>query len=132
MENFKKGAGGTPGGIGDFIFGAVLTLIALYLISNQIRVTSGFFGWRMGFAGGGVSAFGLTLIFMMIGVVLIFVNGKSKIGWIISGGSILFTLIGVVASLRVYFANTTLFVAIGMFILLAVGIGLMIRGVRPH
>ena len=46
MQNFKKGAGGTPGGIGDFIFGAVLTLIALYLISNQIRVTSGFFGWR--------------------------------------------------------------------------------------
>lgn len=132
MENFKKGAGGTPGGIGDFILGAVLTLVALYLISNQVRVTSGFFAWRMGFGGGGVSAFGLTMIFMIIGVVLIFINGKSRAGWIIAGGSILFTLVGIIASLRVYFGNTTLFVAIGMFILLAAGIGLMIRGVRPH
>ena len=132
MDMFKKGAGGTPGGIGDFILGAVLTLIALYLISTQVRVTSGFFGWRMGFGGGGVSAFGLTMIFMIIGVVLIFVNGKSKAGWIIAGGSVLFTLVGIIASLRVYFQNTTLFVAIGMFVLLAAGIGLMIRGVRPH
>ncbi|MFT5194117.1 MAG: hypothetical protein ACI9EW_000837 [Cellvibrionaceae bacterium] len=132
MENFKKGAGGTPGGVGDFIFGAVLTLIALYLISNQVRVTSGFFSWRMGFGGGGVSAFGLTMIFMIIGVVLIFIDGKSRAGWIISGGSILFTFVGIIASLRVYFASTTLFVAIGMFVLLAAGIGLMIRGVRPR
>ena len=131
MNLFEKGAGGTPGGIGDFILGAVLTLVALYLISTQVRVTTGFFGWRMGF-GGGVSAFGLTMIFMIIGVVLIFVNGKSKVGWIIAGGSVLFTLVGIIASLRVYFQSTTLFVAIGMFVLLAAGIGLMIRGVRPH
>ena len=134
MEFFKKGAGGTPGGVGDFVAGTILTLIGLYLISTQVRVTTGFFGWRFGggFMGGGVSAFGLTMIFLIIGVVLIFANGKSIAGWILSGGAILFTLVGIIASLQVYFQSTTLFVALGMFILLAAGIGLIIRGIRPH
>ncbi|MEM8857995.1 MAG: hypothetical protein AAGD96_06725 [Chloroflexota bacterium] len=131
-ENFKKGAGGTPGGIGDFIFGAILTLIGLYLLSNQIQVNSGFFGWRLGVGGGSVTAFGFSMIIMIIGVVLIFINGKSWIGWILAVGSIAFTFIGIIASLRVYFQTTSLFVAVGMFVLLAAGIGLMIRGIRPH
>ncbi len=133
MDYFKKGAGGTPGGVGDFIVGTILTLVGLYLLSNQVRVTTGFFGWRMGgFMGGGVSAFGITMIFMIIGVILIFANGKSKLGWALSGGSILFTFVGIIASLRVYFQSTTLFVALGMFVLLAAGLGLIVRGIRPH
>ena len=132
-ENLKNGAGGTPGGLGDFIFGAILTLIGLYLLSNQIQVNSGFFGWRFAFGGGGgVSAFGLTMIIMIIGVVLIFVDGKSTIGWILAAGSVLFTFIGIIASLRVYFQTTSLFVALGMLLLFAVGLGLMVRGIRPH
>lgn len=134
MEFFNKGAGGTPGGIGDFVLGTILTLIGLYLISTQVRVTTGFFGWRFGggFLGGGVSAFGITMIFLIIGVVLIFANGKSLAGWLLAGGSILFTLVGIIASLRVYFQSTTLFVTLGMFVLLAAGIGLIIRGTKPH
>ena len=134
MDFFKKGAGGTPGGIGDFILGAVLSLIGLYLISNQVRVTTGFFGWRFGggFFGDGISAFGITMIFLIIGVVLIFVDGKSIFGWILTGASILFTFVGIIASLRVYFQSTTLFVTLGMFVLLAAGIGLIIRSIRPN
>ncbi len=134
MDFFKKGAGGTPGGIGDFILGAVLTLIGLYLISNQVRVTTGFFGWRFGggFFGDGVSAFGITMIFFIIGVVLIFANGKSMFGWFLTGASILFTFVGIIASLRVYFQSATLFVTLGMFVLLAAGIGLIIRSIRPN
>lgn len=131
-NNPFKGAGGTPGGVGDFIVGMVLALIGLYLLSTQVRVTTGFWG-RWGIWGDfGVSAFGLTMIFMMIGVVLIFMNAKSWTGWAITGGSVLFTLIGIIANLRVYFAPTSLYVTIGILVLIAAGIGMMVRGTRPR
>ena len=134
MNNFKssKGAGGTPGGVGDFILGAVLALIGLYLLTRQVRVTTGFWGrWSM-FGDVGVSAFGVTMIVLMIGVVLIFMDGKSKIGWVITGGSLAFTLIGIIANLQVYFAPTSLYVTIIFLALLAAGIGLILRGIRPR
>ena len=131
MSNpLKTGAGGTPGGLGSFLLGAVMTLAGGYMFLNQVQVSTGFWGYRFGFGGIGISAFGATMVVFMIGVVLVFFNSKSMIGWIISGGSLLAVFIGIIVNLQVYFARTSLYVTLIMFILLFGGIGLMLRALR--
>lgn len=124
----QRGAGGTPGGIGSFILGAIMALAGGYILTNQIVVTNSFWGYRLPFIGIEISAFGVTLIPFLIGVALIFFNYRSVLGWILAGGSFLLILIGVITNLQVYFAPTSLFITLVMLILLVGGIGLMVRG----
>jgi hypothetical protein len=52
----RQGAGGTPGGVGQFFVGLIMAGVGAYLILNQVQVTTSF--WRFGQYGG----FGLTLL----------------------------------------------------------------------
>lgn len=125
----QRGAGGTPGGIGTFIIGVIMALAGGYILTNQIIVTNTF--WSFRFFGIGVSAFGITLIFFLIGVGILFFNYRNVLGWILTAGSLLVMLIGVITNLQIYFAPTTLFVTLGMFILLVGGIALIVRSLLP-
>ncbi len=128
---YKRGAGGTPGGLGTFLIGLVMTLIGGYLLLNQIRVSSGFFSWRYGLFGGvNISAFGVTLIFFLLGVGFIFFDGRSKIGWFLTGGSFMLILVGVLATLRVYLQTTSLYILLAILILFVGGLGLIARSLR--
>ena len=51
-----KGAGGTEGGVGQFLLGLLMAVGGAYLITNQVSVSSGFWGWF------GPHTFGLTLV----------------------------------------------------------------------
>lgn len=126
----QRGAGGTPGGVGSFILGAIMALAGGYILTNQIVVTNSFWSYRVPFLGQ-VSAFGVILIPFLIGVGLIFFNYRSVVGWILAGGSLVLILVGVITNLQVYFAPTSLFVTLIMLILLVGGIGLMVRGLIP-
>jgi len=95
----------------------------------QVQVSTGFWG-RFSIGGIGVSAFGATMVVFMIGVGLIFFNSESKVGWAVAGLALLFTFIGIIANLRVYFATTSLYVVLVIFVLIAGGIGLMLRALR--
>jgi len=106
-----RGAGGTTGGLGEFVTGLALCAIGTYLLLGRVTVHTSF--WHI--AGGG-SAFGITLIPMMIGVAVLFFNGKSVLGWVL-------TAAGFGASLM-----TTL-IMLGM---MAAGLGLIVRSLRPH
>src|SRR5215472_19298070 len=79
-ESYRFSPGGTRGGIGMFLFGLVLTIAGGYLIMNQVQVTSGYWQWF------GTNTFGLTLIPLIIGIGLLFFNGRSIIGWLLAGG----------------------------------------------
>ncbi len=128
---YKRGAGGTPGGLGTFLIGLVMTLIGGYLLLNQIQVSSGFFSWRYGLFGGvNISAFGVTLIFFLLGVGFIFFDGRSKIGWFLTGGSFMLILVGVLATLRVYLQTTSLYILLAILILFVGGLGLIARSLR--
>jgi hypothetical protein len=126
----KRGAGGTPGGIGMFVIGVIMALAGGYMLMNQIIVTNTFWGWHLPFLGQ-VSAFGVTLIFFLIGVAILFFNYRNVIGWLLAGGSLLVMLIGILTNLQVYFAPTTLFVTLGMLILLVGGLALIARSLFP-
>ncbi|MCG3140311.1 MAG: hypothetical protein HDKAJFGB_01357 [Anaerolineae bacterium] len=126
----KRGAGGTPGGIGLFVIGVIMALAGGYMLMNQIVVTNTFWGWHLPVFGQ-VSAFGITLIFFLIGVAILFFNYRNPFGWILTAGSLLVMLIGILANLQIYFAPATLFVTLGMLVLLVGGLALIVRALLP-
>jgi hypothetical protein len=120
----KRGAGGTPGGVGQFFIGLVMAVVGIYLLLNQVQVTTSF--WNFGRFGG----FGPTLLPLLVGVGFLFYNGKSVIGWLLTGLGLAIILAGILMNLDIYFRQTTLFNTIVMLGLLFGGIGLIARSLR--
>ena len=125
-ESRIRGAGGTPGGIGEFFLGLVMVVIGAYLITNRIVVVSNYWSW------GGYSMFGLSLLPLIIGIGILFFNGKSLAGWILLFLGVVIIFAGVLMNLHIYFQATSLFGTIVMIVLLAGGIGLIFRALVPH
>ena len=80
----------------------------------------------------GANTFGITLIPMLFGIALLFWNGRSVIGWMLTAGGALFILAGVIANMHIYFQPTSLFNTLVMLILLVGGLGLIARSLRHH
>ncbi len=118
--------GGTPGGLGSFAMGLVMTCLGGYLLSNQVMVGSSYWSFY------GTNTFGITLVPMLIGIGLLFFSGRSVIGWLLTAGGALFILAGVIANLHIYFQPTSLFNTMVMLILLVGGLGLIARSLLPH
>lgn len=121
-----RGAGGTPGGLGEFLLGLGLIVVGGYLFLQQVTVSSGH--WTLW----GYDAFGLSLVPFLIGLGVVFYNGKSVLGWFLVSAGILIILAGVIANLRVYFAPTSLYNTLSMLGMIAIGVGLVARSVREH
>jgi hypothetical protein len=121
-----KGAGGTSGGIGQFFIGLAMAVSGGYLLTNQVTVASGFWAWF------GPHSFGLSLLPLIVGIGILFFDGKSVLGWILSGAGTLFIFLGVLVNLRVYFEPTSLFNTVIMIVLLAGGLGLVARSLKPY
>jgi hypothetical protein len=119
-----RGPGGTPGGLGMFVFGAALAIAGGYLIMNQVQVTSGYWSWW------GTNTFGLTLLPLVIGLGLLFFDGRSIAGWVLAGGGAVIIFVGILANLQIYFQHTSLFNVIVMLTLFAAGLGLMARALK--
>ena len=96
-----------------------------YLLTNQVTVSSGFWGYF------GPHTFGLTLLPLMFGVGLLFFDGKSAIGWVLTGASAVIIVLGILVNLQIYFQPTSLYNTIVMLVLLAGGLGLVARSLRP-
>ena len=120
----KIGAGGTPGGVGQFFVGLAMAVVGGYLLLNQVQVTTSF--WSFGPYGG----FGLTLLPLLVGVGFLFYNGKSIIGWLLVGLGAAIILASILMHLDIYFRPTTLFNTIVMLGLLFGGLGLIARSLR--
>jgi len=118
--------GGTPGGLGHFLMGFVMACVGGYLLSNQVMVSSSYWTFY------GSNSFGITLIPILFGIVLLFWNGRSAIGWFLTVGGGLFIVAGVIANMHIYFQQTSLFNTIVMLVLLVGGIGLIVRALSPH
>ena len=126
MDDEKKfnGAGGTPGGVVEFFIGLAMAVAGAYMLISRVTVTSSFWDF------GGYNSFGLSLLPLIIGIGVIFFNGKSIIGWILVfiGAVIIFS--GIIMNLQIYFQPTSLFNTIIMLILFAGGIGLIVKAIR--
>ena len=122
-----RGAGGTSGGLGRFFVGLILVAIGSYLLLDRVTVHTSF--WRFGSGG---SAFGVTLIPLLIGVAVLFFNGKSILGWVLAIGGFGAIIVGVVSNMDIYFQRTSLLTTLIMLGLIAAGLGLIVRSLRPQ
>lgn len=118
-----KGAGGTSGGVFQFLIGLAMAVAGAYLLISRVVVTSGFWFW------GGYNTFGLSLIPLIFGIGFVFFNGKSIIGWLLIFISSVIIISGILMNLQIYFQSTSLFNTIIMLILFAGGIGLIARSI---
>ena len=124
-----RNVGGTPGGTRTFALGIVMIIIGGYLLFDHVQVYGGFWNWR-GIGGYGQS-FGIVMIPMLIGIGILFANGKSLVGRVLTGGGLLLILVGIIANLNIHFQRTSLFNTLVMLVLLVGGIGLVVRSVMP-
>jgi hypothetical protein len=125
-ERRVSDVGGTPGGLGHFLMGFAMACVGGYLLCNQVTVVGSYWMFR------GENAFGITLVPMLFGIGLLFWNGRSVIGWLLTAGGALFIVAGVIANLHIYFQPTSLFNTIVMLVLLVGGLGLVVRALSPH
>jgi hypothetical protein len=121
-----KGAGGTDGGVAQFFLGLAMAVGGAYLLTQRVTVTSGF--WSL-FGG---HAFGLSLLPLIAGAGTLFYDGRSRVGWVLTACGALIVFLGILVNLRVYVEPTSLFDTLVMLLLLAGGIGLIARSLKPQ
>ena len=128
MEDEKsfRGAGGTSGGVGEFLLGLGMAVAGAYMITSRVMVTGGF--WTMW----GYNSFGLSLVPLIFGIGILFFNGRSIAGWLLLFAAVVIIFAGVLMNLQIYFQQTSLFNTVVMLVLLAGGIGLVARSLRAH
>ena len=121
-----RGAGGTKGGFARFFVGLAMAVGGAYLLTQRVTVTSAF--WS--FFGG--HAFGLSLLPLVVGAGVLFYDGKSRLGWLLTAGGVLIVFLGILLNLRIYFEPTSLFDTLLMLLLLAGGLGLIARSLKAQ
>ncbi len=130
-----RGAGGTSGGLGQFFIGLIMLCGGFFLLLNAITVSSSFgLGSRLyGFSALGASygvTSGMVMIPFMLGIGIIFYNGKNILGWLLTIGSITALIFGVIASIRFSFRAMSAFDLITILILAIGGLGLFLRSLK--
>jgi hypothetical protein len=122
----RRGAGGTPGGLGQFFGGLVMLAVGAYLLLNQVEVVGSFWSFF------GFNAFGLSLLPLLVGVGLLFFDGGSAAGWILTVLGSAIIAAGILMNMHIWFRPTSLYNTLTMLILMAGGIGLIARSVRAQ
>lgn len=125
MEGVRRGAGGTEGGIGPFVIGLVMACAGGYMLTSRVTVHTG--GWRLW----GVSSFGLSLLPLLVGIAILFFDGRALVGWLLTAVGLAIIFAGILMNLDIYFQPTSLFETLVMLGLLAGGLGLLARSLRP-
>lgn len=122
----NNGAGGTPGGVGTFLAGAAMIVGGGYLLLTHVTVASGY--WNLY----GYNSFGLSMLPLLVGIGMLFFDGRSTVGWGLTAAGAIIIVAGILANMNVYFRPTSLFDTLVMLGLLAGGIGLVARSLRAH
>lgn len=124
------------GGVGNFFLGIFMLIGGGYMLLQSIRVSSGFsmgMGlFRLNFGGAGAYSVttGMVLIPMIFGIGLLFYNSKKILGWLLTFGSLIALIFGVLSNLRVYMRNMSIFELTVMLVLTFGGLGLFLRSLK--
>ena len=61
-----------------------------------------------------------------------FFDGANRAGWLLTAAGAAMILLGILMNLRIYFEPTSLFNTLTMLVLLAGGLGLVARSLKPY
>lgn len=113
------------GNILTFFGGIVVFLVGIYMIFQNTIISTGFNLTRVfGFN----PSFGLVLLPLLIGIIVLFFNEHSVLGWFLIIVGIFIILMGILMGLRIRFMPVSLFEGILMFGMTAAGIGISLKG----
>lgn len=129
-----NGAGGTSGGIGQFLLGLIMMCGGFYMLLNAIKVTSSFgMGSRLyqmsNFGGVSITS-GMIMIPFIFGIGIMFYNYKNILGWVLTFGSLAALIFGVISSIQFRFSHMSAFDLIVILVLSVGGLGLFLRSFR--
>ena len=132
-----KGSGGTDGGVAMFFFGLLMSIGAVYLFFDSVRVHTGNAGALSGMmgAGGGrgrlieTTSMGILFVPFFVGVFALFVDAHRKWAWMLTYIGIAVLAIEILSRVR-FVIDSKLTHVLGMFVLLAAGCALMFRSYR--
>lgn len=127
-----RGAGGSDGGLLQFLLGLVMMCSGFYMLLNAIVIRSRFgFGYNVYSVGGFSVTSGMIMIPFIFGVGLIFYNSKNYLGWGLAGLSLVSLIFGVIASVNFSFARMSAFDLIVILVLAFGGLGLFLKSLYP-
>jgi len=126
MPQRHVNVGGTSGGFGEFIMGLCLIVVGLYMIFTHTTVYTSFWHYQS------YNLLGPLILVFLIGIVFLFLNGASPIGWLFTVGAVVAVVVGIIMNLRFHFQHMTLLSTLIMFGLPAVGLGLTLRSLKAH
>ncbi|UCX03814.1 hypothetical protein [Shewanella glacialimarina] len=126
-----KGAGGTSGGIGSFFIGLIMMSGGFYMLLKAIKVTSSFGLSQSLYNVSGMNlTSGMIMIPFMFGVGLMFYNAKNIFGWILTFGSLVGLIFGVISSINFRFSHMSAFDLIVILLLSVGGLGIFLRSLK--
>lgn len=128
-----RGAGGSQGGEFQFLIGIVMMIAGFYLLFNGITIDTRFgMGMRLyGIGGVGITS-GILMIPLIAGIVFIFYNVRNYLGWILSLGSLVALIVGVLANARFSLRGMSSFDLIVILVLAFGGLGLFLRSLKSN
>ena len=102
----------------------MLIIAGLFFLLSKAVVHSGFYGWSIG--GLNIST-GIVVVPLMIGIIWLVNNPKSIIARLITIAGAIFIVGSIIINIRISFTTTSMVDYIIMMLLIARGIGLIIK-----
>lgn len=112
----------------QLLVGLGLLLTGVFLVFNHVTVGTSF----LALLGLGHQGFGLTIIPLLVGLGLIFYNHKMRAGWVITAASCALIFFAVLSQLVMSFPPTSLLGLVIMFLPLALGTALVLKGITTR
>jgi hypothetical protein len=111
----------------EFYMGILLIIAGLFFLLSKAVVHSGFYGWSV--AGGINVSTGLVVIPLMIGIIWLVNNPKSILAKLITIAGSIFIVGSIIINIRITFTTTSMFDYLIMMLLIAGGIGLLLKSI---
>lgn len=108
----------------EFYMGILLIIAGLFFLLSKAVVYSGFYGWSVG--GLNIST-GIVVVPLMIGIIWLVNNPKSILARLITIAGAIFIVGSIIINIRISFTTTSMVDYIIMMLLIAGGIGLIIK-----
>lgn len=118
----EKDSGGNE--LLEFFLGVILLGVGLFLLSKRVMVSSSFYTWCFG--GFNLSS-GLVTVPLIIGIIWYFCNPKSIVPKIIITLGVIFIVVTIIMSIRIYFVTTSMYEYILIVGMAAAGAGLLLK-----
>ena len=126
-----RGAGGTDGGLWSFLLGIIMMCSCFYMLLNAIVIRARFgFGQSVYSVGGFGITSGMIMIPFIFGIGLIFYNSKNMLGWVLTIGSVVSLIFGVISNINFSMQRMSAFDLIVILVLAFGGLGLFLKSLR--